>query len=459
MSVRFTELSRPTNVGILAMEVYFPKRCVSEVDLEAYDRVSTGKYTVGLGQEFMAYADDREDINSFALSVVSSLLEKYDVDPKSIGRLEVGTETLVDKSKSVKTVLMDLFAASGNFDIEGIDSKNACYGSTAALFNAINWVESRSWDGRNAIVFAGDIAVYAPGNARAVGGAGACAMLIGPNAPIVIEPIHGTYMANCYDFYKPDLSSEYPLVDGPGSIITYLKSLDHCYDVFRQKHARLNGSNEGKLLSLADFDYHLFHSPYGKMVQKGHARLLYNDFLADPENPIFEKARSLEAAYKAKDETLTDKPLEKAFISIAKPSYEATVAPGMAVSKRCGNLYTGSLYAGLASLLSSVDTEKLVGKRVLMFGFGGGCAASMYALHIAQSPAHIVEKMDLVRRLASMRVTPVEDYLCAMEMRERNHSKANRRPQGSIDDLFNGTYYLDFVDDQRRRFYARHPVA
>ena len=158
----------------------------------------------------MACTDDREDINSFALSCksfpndthtsrlslflpspphagVSSLLEKYNIDPKSIGRLEVGTETIIDKSKSVKTTLMDLFAESGNYDIEGIDSKNACYGSTAAVFNAINWVESSSWDGRNAIVFAGDIAIYAEGSARPAGGAGACAMLIGPNAPVVFE--------------------------------------------------------------------------------------------------------------------------------------------------------------------------------------------------------------------------------------------------------------------------------
>lgn len=82
---------------------------------------------------------------------------------------------------------MQLFAESGNFDVEGVDSKNACYGSTAALFNAINWIESRSWDGRNAIVFAGDIAVYSEGSARPVGGAGGCAMLIGPNATIVPE--------------------------------------------------------------------------------------------------------------------------------------------------------------------------------------------------------------------------------------------------------------------------------
>jgi hydroxymethylglutaryl-CoA synthase len=155
----------------------------------------------------MAWPDDREDINSFALNgkyfssrdqfllsgtkkrvlAVSGLLEKFNIDPKSIGRIDVGTETIIDKSKSVKTTLMDLFAESGNFDIEGIDSKNACYGGTAALFNAINWIESSSWDGRNAIVVSGDIAVYAEGAARPAGGAGACAILIGPNAPVVFE--------------------------------------------------------------------------------------------------------------------------------------------------------------------------------------------------------------------------------------------------------------------------------
>lgn len=34
---------------------------------------------------------------------------------------------------------------------------------------------------------AGDIAVYASGNARPTGGVGAVAMLIGPNAPLVLE--------------------------------------------------------------------------------------------------------------------------------------------------------------------------------------------------------------------------------------------------------------------------------
>lgn len=52
--------------------------------------------------------------------------------------------------------------------LTGVDCVNACYGGTAALFNAIHWIESSSWDSRYAIVVAGDIAVYAPGPARFV---------------------------------------------------------------------------------------------------------------------------------------------------------------------------------------------------------------------------------------------------------------------------------------------------
>lgn len=37
------------------------------------------------------------------------------------------------------------------------------------------------------MVVCGDIAVYATGNARPTGGAGAIAMLVGPNAPLVLE--------------------------------------------------------------------------------------------------------------------------------------------------------------------------------------------------------------------------------------------------------------------------------
>lgn len=56
------------------MDVFFPKRAISQPDLEKFDQVPTGKYTIGLGQERMAYCDDREDINSFLLTGTYKLL-------------------------------------------------------------------------------------------------------------------------------------------------------------------------------------------------------------------------------------------------------------------------------------------------------------------------------------------------------------------------------------------------
>ena len=47
---------------------------------------------------------------------------------------------------------MQRFEEAENFDVEGVDNKNACYGGTAALMNTINWVESSSWDGRFGVV-------------------------------------------------------------------------------------------------------------------------------------------------------------------------------------------------------------------------------------------------------------------------------------------------------------------
>jgi hypothetical protein len=64
------------NVGILAMEVYTPSTYIGQDALEEHSGVSKGRYTVGLGQEGMGLCGDCEDVNSLALTVVQSLLEK-----------------------------------------------------------------------------------------------------------------------------------------------------------------------------------------------------------------------------------------------------------------------------------------------------------------------------------------------------------------------------------------------
>ena len=402
--------------------------------------MSQGKYTIGLGQTKMSFCDDREgmcmlllprsiqaltrpqDIYSFALTVTSNLLSKYKIDPNTIGRLEVGTETLLDKSKSVKSVLMQLFG--NNTNIEGVDTVNACYGGTNALFNAVNWVESSAWDGRDAIVVAGDIALYAKGNARPTGGAGAVAMLIGPNAPIVMEPgLRGTYMQHAYDFYKPDLTSEYPIVDGQFSVKCYTEAVDACYRAYKKRqqgsksmangHVNGNGTeneaSSGLATPLDQFDYMAFHAPTCKLVSKSYARLLYNDYLENPSAQVFVDVPA-ELQDMDYQKSLTDKVVEKTFMGLTKKRFNERAAPSLELPTMCGNMYCASVYSGLIGLLCSLDSTAALGKRIGVFSYGSGLASSMFSFKIVGSTEPMKACLDVKERLAGRRTVPPEVY-------------------------------------------------
>lgn len=197
-------------------------------------------------------------------------MHKYNVKPEQVGRLEVGTESLLDKAKSLMTLLMSLFQESGNHDVEGVSTFNACYGGTNALFSTLAWVESSSWDGRYGIVISADVAVYPKGAARPTGGVGAIAMLVGPNAPVVADPVRSTFIDNAFDFYKPDPRTEYPTVDGHVSIGVYLNALRHCYATLKQKTL----AKYGREISYSDYNYFAMHTPFSKMVQKSFFEIL-----------------------------------------------------------------------------------------------------------------------------------------------------------------------------------------
>ncbi|KAF3938203.1 hypothetical protein ABW19_dt0203105 [Dactylella cylindrospora] len=457
--------TRPENIGIKAIEIYFPSQCVDQAELEKFDGVSAGKYTIGLGQTKMAFCDDREDIYSLALTVTQSLLEKYDIDPTTIGRLEVGTETLLDKSKSVKSVLMQLFAPSGNTNIEGIDTINACYGGTNALFNAVNWIESSAWDGRNAIVVAGDIALYKKGAARPTGGAGAVAMLVGPDAKLVLEPgKRGSYMSHAYDFYKPDFHSEYPYVDGHFSLRCYTEAVDACYKAYNKREDDLspkvetavngNGVHTASKEGLDRFDYMCFHAPTCKLVNKSYARLLYNDFVANSSADAFAEvpAELRDLNY---EQSLTDRNIEKVFMGLTKKKFEERVKPALEAPTNCGNMYTASLYSGLVSLIANKGGEQLDGKRVGLFSYGSGLAASLFSIRAREGTAELKEKLDFHQRLADRRVVEPSVYDETMLLREKAHQRKEFAPEGPIDTIVSKTYYLVKVDDMYRREYAR----
>ncbi|XP_070602963.1 hydroxymethylglutaryl-CoA synthase, mitochondrial-like isoform X2 [Erythrolamprus reginae] len=404
----------PKDVGILALEVYFPFQCVEQSELEKYDGVESGKYTIGLGQKQMGFCAAHEDINSLCLTVVQHLVERNNICWDSIGRLEVGTETIIDKSKAVKTVLMQLFQDSGNTDIEGIDTTNACYGGTASLFNSADWVESSSWDGRCALVVCGDIAVYAAGNARPTGGAGAVAMLVGPNAPLTLE--------------RAGIS---------------------------------------KFCTLDDFQFMIFHTPFCKLVQKSFARILLNDFLAsnkpDTDSGIYKGLKDFSNV--KLEETYSSREVDKAFQKASQELFKQKTQPSLLLSTRNGNMYTPSVYGCLASLLAQYSAKQLAGSRIGVFSYGSGLAASMFSLKVSQNfaPGSHLEKLvsslsDLETRLGSRKCVSPEKFNEILKVREDTHNSVDHIPHGSKDDLFPGTWYLEQVDEKNRRKYARKLV-
>lgn len=238
-------------------------------------------------------------------------------------------------------------------------------------------------------------------------------------------------MANTYEFYKPNLESEYPTVDGPLTVSTYIAAMDAAYSTFRSKVATatkaLNPSanvetkepgkniDEKSVFSLADVDYPVYHSPYGKQVQKGHARLWFLDYLSAPHKPEFANVDSsfLDLPY---PQTISSKEIEKVFMALSKEDYASRVSPSMRCASRCGNMYTASLYGGLASLLSSVDAETLKGKRISMYAFGGGCASTFWTMRVKGDVSDIAKKMDLLKRLESMDVVSCEEYTKSLQV-------------------------------------------
>lgn len=455
----------PKDVGIVAMEVYFPSQYVDQAELEIFDKVSTGKYTIGLGQAKMGFCSDREDINSLCLTVVQKLIEKNDLSYNDIGRLEVGTETIIDKSKSTKTVLMQLFESSGNYSVEGIDTTNACFGGTSALFNAVNWIESSSWDGRYALVVAGDIAVYATGNARCTGGAGAVAMLIGSEAPLVFDRgVRSIYMQHAYDFYKPNMDSEYPVVDGKLSVKCYLHALDKCYQAYTEKATQtgIKGKEDNLINSSDAF---VFHSPYCKLVQKSFARIFLNDFLQEPSPDFSGRYAGLESLRNLKlEESYFDRDAEKALMAASNSLFTLKTKPSLLLANQVGNMYTPSVYGGLASYLLSASPSELVGHRIVLFSYGSGLASAMFSIKITKDLGSKLNKLlenlsNISKNLQNrVKVSP-EEFDKTMKLREETHNRAPYTPVGSTEGLFPGTWFLTEVDSMHRRKYDRVPLV
>lgn len=154
-------------------------------------------------------------------------------------------------------------------------------------------------------------------------------------------------------------------------------------------------------------------------------------------------------------DSLESKDLEKVCVGLTKAGYAQKVGPAAFAPKQIGNMYTAAVWAGLASLVSEVDSDSLQNKRVLLYSYGSGLAASMVSFRINAPTDKIQAVLNLRERLAARTFAKPQEFADAMKMREATHNACNYTPSGSLDHIASGVYYVDQIDDKWRRFYKR----
>jgi hydroxymethylglutaryl-CoA synthase len=349
--------------------------------------VPPSKYVEGLGVSRMAVARAHEDPVSLAANAGRRLLASAGVDPASVGMCVAGTETAVDHSKPISAYLHRLLGLGDRCRV--FEAKHACFGGTAGVLAAVDWIASGSARGRKAIVVCTDIARYAlhsPGEPTQ--GAGAVAILISESPRLLaLEPgVSGSFARDVNDFWRPLYSKE-AVVDGHHSVQCYLDALAGAYDAWRDA-ARETG------LEAEAPTRRCYHVPYGKMARKAHRHLM-----------------SLEGA----DDAAADE------------SFAREVASSLILPSQVGNIYTGSLYLALASLLES-EAGAIEGQRVGLFSYGSGCAAEYFAGRVAPGAGEFTRHLALAEPLAGRRKFTIPEY----EAIRRSDGEVDRMPVQAV---------------------------
>ena len=383
-------------VGIEAIAVAVPERYLALEDLAVARGVEPAKYTAGLGGREMAVADPGEDSVALAATAARRLLTQYDIDPNRIGMLAVGTETGVDHSKAVASFVQGLLELPRT--MRTFDTQHACYGGTAALQAASDWIASGAARGKAALVICSDIARYGLNTAgEPTQGAGSVAMLIS-DTPHLFELDHGvngTDASHVFDFWRP-LGRREAVVDGHYSINCYLDAVNGAYAAYREIALERELLRKSGQLPSEQFARISYHVPFCKMAKKAHLHLRKQEL-------AWMKGRELTAEESAAED------------KAGAASFENQVAPSLGLAARIGNTYTGSMYLGLATLLQTQGKD-LAGKRVGMFSYGSGNSSEFFSGVIGKDAAAHVAKAQLDMVLEGRRRVDMAEYETVMNM-------------------------------------------
>lgn len=410
-----------SRVGLEALAVAVPRRYLAIEDLAVARGVPPAKFTSGLGAREMAVADPGEDTVALAATAASRLLRESDVDPGRIGMVVVGTETGVDHSKAAASYVQGLLGLPKA--MRTFDTQHACYGGTAGIMAAADWIASGSARGRAAIVICADIARYGVKTAgEPTQGGGAVAVLVSDTPDLVAfdRGTNGVFATNVHDFWRP-LDRREPLVDGHYSIDCYLEAAAGAYRMWRGE-AVAAGLVPGEGMASEVLARIAYHVPFCKMAKKAHVHLRKSE--------LEDRGVVLDEAAIAAEEIA------------AAASFERQVAPGLSLAARIGNTYTASLYFGIASLLHG-QAAALAGERIGMFSYGSGCSSEFFSGTVGPNAAAIIARAKLDDVLASRVRIDVAEY-------ERIMALAASEPVA--ESPASGTFRFTGSDEGRRTY-------
>jgi hydroxymethylglutaryl-CoA synthase len=366
-----------SEVGLSDIAIYVPPYYLPHEDLAAAYGIPKEKYNIGLGNQNMAVVPNWEDTVSMAANAGQLVLEKSGTDPQDIHQLIVSTESGVDHSKPVASFVQGLLKIGTRCRVYEI--KNACYGGTAGLVDSIERLSHAGKPSRKSMLIMVDVARYGFGSlGEPTQGAGAVAMLVENNPRLcsVDLSLNGVFSKDVFDFWRPT-GHDVPIV-APGklSIECYLMALEGAASEFRSNA----GIEKGKLMDY--LDYVIYHMPFTNMAKKAHRRLIeieYRDSDPEKQEQIF-------------NETFSSK-----------------VVPGLLGAREVGNIYTGSLYMGLISLLEQ-EREKIEDKRIGLFSYGSGCMSEFLVYHTKKNIGKIIDSLHFKDQLEKRKRITFEDY-------------------------------------------------
>lgn len=440
-----------TNFGIDAIDYYVPKLVLPIEKLAIARDIVPAKLERGLGLKSMALNDIDEDAASMAANALYNLIINNDIDPRQIGRVYLGTESAVDGSKptatyAVGTVEQKLISNYGERcfkHCDVVDLTFACVGAVDAMQNCLDWV--RANPSRQAVVIASDIAKYELGSSgEYTQGAGAVAVLITSNPKLLtIEDTYGVSMEHVGDFFKPrrvvsnkdlngasttvqsitkstkeqmELFFEEPVFDGYYS--------NECYQN-RIKEALEHFQSQKPVNFLKDWDYLIFHLPYAyqgrRMILDIWLEWLKEDGLfADLESEI-----GLKDDMDIKDwkRAASKSNLYKAFIA-------NKVADGEVASSEIGNMYTGSIFMSLLSvLIVALDNNTNIDSKTVGFlSYGSGSKSKVFQGKIAKTWRDRLTHINLFKYLENRQEINFETY-------EKLHNGALPKPLTNKKDI------------------------